>query len=387
MIVSRSTLAAERLQQCLISHPEFSVTSRVMANGHTDPLHGVTDLPDLLLLHHGRDQEELRFLAEQGPNNQLPLIVCGPNDDPESMRLAMRAGARDYLPETASEPDIVACVSRLREEAARSGASATNQLIVVLNAKGGSGASFIATNLAHGLVTDAGKRVTLVDLDLQFGGLSRYLDITPELGILQALEVATELDDVSAAAYTCEHSSGLRLLAAPSERLTLPTEVPAEKLNALLDVFLSNNDYLVVDSPNRLNSLTEFFLERADKIILIVQQSLPSVQDGARMQQLLTSELMISKKKIEVVINRYSKKAAIELNDIKKALRKYSLVTIPNQYKLVAESIDSGIPIAELAKSAAVTKGIRNLQERLDESESQSAGGFLSRALPNLLRS
>ena len=64
----------------------------------------------------------------------------------------------------------------------------------MVNGKGGSGASFLATNFAHSLVLNENARVTLVDLDLQFGGLYRYLDVTPKVGLLQALEAAHELD-------------------------------------------------------------------------------------------------------------------------------------------------------------------------------------------------
>jgi len=342
---------------------------RIMGNGHADPLYGVSKLPDLLLLHHGSGQGELQFLAEQGTMENLPLLVCGPENDPEAMRLAMRAGARDYLPENVPETDLVASLSRIQEEILRSVTATSGKLIVVVNGKGGSGASFLATNLAHSLIVDGGHRVTLADLDLQFGGLHRYLDVTPKVGMLEALDAAHDMDEASAQAYTCEHSSGLRLLAAPTQRLALPSEIPVEKLDALLEVFLSYNDYVVADSPNRLDGLTEFFLERADRIILVVQQSLPHVQ-----------------KRIGVVVNRFTKNAPVELADIKKALRQDKMITVPNQYQLASESINSGIPVAEISKSAALTKGIRNLQVELVNPAGKPSQNFLKRALPTFFK-
>jgi pilus assembly protein CpaE len=390
LIAGRSKLAVQHLNKTLSGRSEFVLSTRILGNGHADPLQGVSETPDMLLLHHAPGQGELQFLAESGPANQLPLIVCGPGDSPESMRLAMQAGARDYLPENAPHSDLVASLLRLREETVRSGASASGQLIVVMNGKGGSGASFLATNLAHVFAVKPGAQATLVDLDIQFGGLCRYLDITPKVGILQALEVAKQMDDMSAEAYTCEHSSGLRLLAAPSKRFVSPNDIPTDQLDALLRILLSMNDYVIADSPNRLDAVTEFFLERADDIVLVVQQSLPSVQDAARMIQLLTSEIAISKDRISVVVNRFTKNAAVELSDIRKALHMDNLITIPNQYKLAAESINSGIPVAELSKNAPLTKGVRNLQTALEKKNSKSskpADNFLTRALPSILRS
>lgn len=387
LIASRSRVATDHLNRCLADHREFLVNSRILSNGHADPLYGIDEVPDLLLLHHDTGGLELRYLAEHGQRGRVPLIVCGPDDDPDGMRLAMQAGARDYLPASAPESDLISSLTRLLEENSYSGTSGSGKLIVVMNGKGGSGASFLATNLAHGLVVDAQKQVTLIDLDLQFGGLSRYLDISADIGLLQALEAAKQMDDVSAEAYTSVHSSGLRLLAAPSTRLTQPNDVSTEELDALLKIFLSNNEYLVVDSPNRLDSVTEFVLERADKIVLVVQQSLPHIQDTARMLQIMTGELAIPKNRIGVVVNRFTKNSLIELRDIRKALRQDDLITIPNQYKLATESISTGIPVAEISKSAPLTKGIRELQAVFEAQGSEPAQNFLARALPSILRS
>jgi pilus assembly protein CpaE len=385
IVASRSRTAAESFAACLTKHAEYEVRVKVIANGHDDPLYGVMELPDLLLLHNGPGTGELANLAKNGKRDQLQLIVCGPVGDPEAMRLAMQAGARDYLPDNVSEAELVSSVARFQEELQRSRSSDSGKMIVVVNGKGGSGASFLATNLAHSLVVDGGSRTTLFDLDMQFGGLYRYLDITPKVGLLQALEVADELDEVSAAAYTCEHSSGLRLLAAPLKLLTLASDVPLDRLEAVIDFYLSINDYVVADSPARLDQVTELFYERADRIVLVTQQSLPHLQDSARQLQLLTNELGISRKRIDVVVNRWSKNAEIQLDDIQKALRVNKLITVPNNYKIAHESINAGIPVAELAKTAGLTKGIRRLRAAIAEPTRKPEPGFLKRVMPNFL--
>ncbi len=385
IVASRSRSIAEKLAERLAKCPDFKVKLKVIANGHNDPLHGVKELPELLLMHYGPGNVELEYLAEHGVREQLPLIVCGPVDDPEAMRLAMRAGARDFLPENASEADFIASVLRIQEETLRARSVGLGKLIVVANGKGGSGASFLATNLAHSLVIDGDNRVTLVDLDIQFGGLCRYLDISPKVGILQAIDASQEIDEMSAKAYTHEHSSGLRLLAAPAKHFASANNISIEKLEAVLEAYLSINDYVVADSPARVDPVTELFFERADKIVLITQQSLPHVHDCARLQHLLTNELGIPKKYITVVINRFSRSAAIETADIQKALRTKTLITIPNHYRIASESINSGIPVAEISKTAALSRGIRKLQSTLADPIDKPSPGFLKRAMPNFL--
>lgn len=385
VVASRSRAAVDSLAACLAKHDEYKVKVRVIANGHEDPLFGVRELPDLLLLHYSTGSSELNYLAENGLREKLALIVCGPVDDPDAMRLAMRAGARDYLPDNTSESDLIASVARVHEDMQRARTSAAAKLIVVVNGKGGSGASFLATNFAHSLVVDGGARVTLIDLDLQFGGLFRYLDLKPKVGILQALESAHELDEVSAQAFTCEHSSGLRLLAAPSKFLTMADSVSIDKLEAVMDSYLSLNDYVVADSPARLDAVTELCFSRADFIMLITQQSLPHIQDSARQIQLLTSEVGISKQRISVVVNRWSANAEIQADDIKKALRVDELFTVPNSYKIATESINAGIPVAEISRTAPLTKGIRKLQAIVDDPDNKPDPGFLQRLMPNFL--
>ncbi len=385
LIASRSAAAAEALKRRLSASSKLAVSIRVMANGHADPLHGVAEAPDLLLLHYVPGQSELLFLAEQGQREQTPLLVCGPGDDPDAMRLAMRAGARDYFAEDVSAEELVASVLRIQEEAARSGAAETGKLIAVVNGKGGSGGSFLATNLAHSLVVDGEQRVTLVDLDLQFAGLCRYLDITPKTGLSHALEAANEMDEISAEAYTSPHASGLRLLAASTELFAQAEDVSLDELEALYDVFLRINDVVVADVPNRFDKVSEYTLRRADRIIVVVQQSLPHIQDAARLLQILDREFSIPAERVQVVVNRFIKNAAIELDDIRKALRQDNLATIPNHYKVVAESINSGIPVADVSKNAAVSKGIRNLQAGFDDQEHIATPGLLRRALPGFL--
>jgi pilus assembly protein CpaE len=195
------------------------------------------------------------------------------------------------------------------------------------------------------------------------------------------------MDDVSADAYTKKHSSGLRLLAAPPTHAVRPEDIQIDQLDALLNMFLSNNDYVVADVPNRLDAATEFVLGRADKIVLVVQQTLPHVQDATRLTQLLTNDLRISRNRIDVAVNRFSKDSLVELRDIRRLLRQDKLITIPNQYKLAAESINSGVPVADISKNSPLARGIRSLRETFEASESKPPQNILARALPNILRS
>jgi pilus assembly protein CpaE len=356
----------------------------VFANGHSNPLQGLDNLPDVLVLQHKAGSGALEYLASLEPSKRIPLIAFGPADDAEAVRLAMRAGARDYLPMPFAEGEFSDIISIVADELATRATRGNGNLQIFLNGKGGSGASFLATNVAYGLA-DAGHRAMLVDMDLQFAGLCRYLDLEPEHGLFEALQSVDEMDTVSAEAFTCKHESGLRLLSAKSDQLRLNLSVQPERLLALLDVYRSFNDFIIVDLPRHIDVLSATLLENADRVTVVLQQTLPHLHDSARLIQILREEIGIDDSRISVVINRYLKDSVIEASDIKKALHVQDLETVPNQYKLTAESINSGLPLAQLSGNSSITKGLRNLHNIIDGTFEPDRG-FLSRALPSLMR-
>lgn len=386
LFVTRSDTVADAVGIRLQDHAQYLVSTKIIGNGHSDPLHDVATMPDVLLLHYVRGHGELEHLADSALSKRVPLIVLGPPDDAEAMRLAMRAGASDYVSQPLQQGDLLSALERISEQL-KEKAATRGQLCTVINSKGGSGASFISTNLAYALNQEKNIGTVLVDFDLQFGGLSRYLDIYPKRGIVEALDVIEELDEVAVEAYITRHDSGLRLLAAPtSDRLLLSKEVPIDHVDGLLRVLLSNNDYVIADLPRRIDVLGATVLEHSDQILMLVQQSLAHINDAARMIQLITKELAVPMNRIRIVVNRQLKNSLIGIDDIKGALKIEQVAVIPNQYKLVSESIDSGIPLMHSSKNSATGKAIRHLlNEICGIDATRPAPRMFGRVLPAFL--
>ncbi|MBU2675879.1 MAG: AAA family ATPase [Gammaproteobacteria bacterium] len=385
MLVTRSNTVSEAISSRLQEHADFFVTKKIISNGSSDPMHNVQSKQDVMLLHYAPGFGELEHLAKSTIQKRMPLIVLGPANDPEAMRLAMRAGASDYISQPVQQDELSSALRQVSDQL-KDKITEHGKLIAVTNSKGGSGASFVATNLAYALNQGKTNRTILVDLDLQFGGLSRYLDLKPKRGVAEALEAADQMDEVSSEAYVTRHNSGLRLLAAHTERLLLSRDVPAENFDGLLQILQRNNDYVIADLPRRIDMLSAMLLERSDQILLVVQQSLAHINDAARMIHLLTKELAVPKDRIKVIANRYSKKSIIDGDDIKKALKIERIWIIPNQYQQVSESVDTGIPLMQDAKNSAAGKAIQMLEQNVRGIDSEeSPAGLLGRALPSFL--
>ena len=384
LIAGRSREQVEAAQQLMDEQGQHSVEAHVMTNGSTDPMHDRAGEIDLLMLCDEHSQSELEFLQALPANTRPELLVFGAGDDPVSIRMAMRAGARDYLTTPLDSRELCSAVDAIAEDLDANEPGREASLQVFLNGKGGSGASFLASNIAHGIAID-GHSVTLVDLDLQFAGLGRYLDLTPTRDIYDAARALDGMDRLAAEAFTTKHESGLRLLSADGERLYMNRDIQPERLVALLETYRQFNDYVVVDMPRQIDALNVAVLEAADQITIVTQQSFPHLHDTARLMKILRNELHVDNSRIRVVINRYSKNLPILLKDIETALKTSNVVKIPNQFRLTSESVNSGVPLSEVDRKASLTRGLKD-NFMPDATVAEAEPGRLSRALPSFLR-
>ena len=238
-------------------------------------------------------------------------------------------------------------------------------MTAVVNAKGGSGATLLAANLAHVLAKEGRQKVALIDMDLQFGTLGLYLDLQPTMGIVEVLEYAHGLDAIALKAYMTEHESGVFMLAATQDSVVLPREIDLEKLSNLLDTLQSTFDHVIVDLPRQIDAVTTTILERADNVVITTQQSLTHLRDTIRLRSILKDELGINEQRLLVVVNRYDSNDAITIADINKMLSDGPVSLIPNDYKRVTENINLGIPLYKQSRHSAIAKAVVKLATRL----------------------
>ena len=385
LLASRLASPLRDLQVCLEEQREFEIHARLISNGHADPLHGLSFQPDLVVLRF--DAEHLTELAAwsgKGATSRPPLIVVGPAGLPEAMRLAIRSGAKDFLPEPVTAAELVAALQRVRDEAHRHRTAATaGDVYAIVGAAGGAGTSFIATNVARILASDTerskGPAPMLIDLDLNFAPLSHYLDIHPDRGLLQALEAVDSLDEVALGGFVAKHRSGLRLLCATPGPTVLSKDVSPDKLAQLVELLAAHHPQVIVDVPHVLDPLTATVFSVSTHVVLILQQSLLHVRNAARLQQILKSELGVAPERIRVVVNRFQKDALVELADIKRSLSVETILTIPSDYRSALESADSGVTLYDADRNSVVVRALRDLITALSGEGGAQRGGLLRR--------
>ena len=192
------------------------------------------------------------------------VMVVLRNADVINTRRLAREGAADVLPAPASEPAFALSLERLltRETSNPAAARRSGQVVALLKAGGGVGATALGVQVAAMLSTRAGDsaHICFADLDPQFGSAALYLDLREPMTIAECLAAGAALADTNLAAAFAKHKSGVSVLAAPREMMALEAiTVP------LIDTFVSGlrRDFVlsILDLPSVWTTWTNHALQ------------------------------------------------------------------------------------------------------------------------------
>jgi pilus assembly protein CpaE len=309
------------------------------------------------------------------------LILVGPIGEKEAMRFAVRSGARDFLAEPLVGAELAAALVRVRDELRRSPRTARSGITVFFGASGGVGTSFVAANVAHRLAS-GGDGVVLVDLDLVRAPDAMLFDLAPRLGLLEALAAADTLDAHAIDGYAARHRSGLYVIGATSRAFVAEHALAEEPMSLLLQRLADTFDHVVVDAGSTFGPLALAALKRASHVFVVTQQTVPLVRSAARVYRVLRDEIGVPTAAIRVIVNRRTRGAAVDSVDAERAIGGGPVIPLPNDFGLARESVDTGVPLLDLDRSAPLTRAIGALAEHVSGREMPPHGTLWSRALP-----
>ena len=354
--------------------------SILVTSGSLDKLTGfIETAPDVLLfdqpsVEHG-DLERLERLSNLYP--KMACILTSRHHAPDFLMQAMRAGVREVLPSPATADALFPAIRRI-EEKLQQHTQAAGKILAFVSCKGGSGATFLATNLAYALATLENKRVVLVDLNLQFGDASLFVSDSKPLATLA--DVAREihrLDYSFLAASMLNVTPNFALLAAPEDPVHA-NDVKPEHIDALLTLARQNFDFVVLDVGRSLDAVSVRALDQADMIFPVLQTTLPYVRDGKRLLEVFRS-LDYRRDKIFPIVNRHEKNSEIKLRDLEGAYGSAVFMTIPNHYEAAAASVNQGVPVLKLAKSSPISKSLHDFARLVNGQQGKVAQSWFAR--------
>ncbi len=283
------------------------------------------------------------------------VIVVSESKDPELILRSMRAGAREFVLESDHEELRLAVRTHAK---ATFGTGELGQVITIFGAKGGVGATAIATNLA-GAMQRRSLRVCLVDLDLYLGDVLAFLDIPGSYSITDVLANMSRLDRDLLATSVTKHRSGVSVLA-QSSKVEEAEQIKGPDVTALLEFLRRNYDFVIVDGVRGFDELSLAALDGSQHVFMTLTQDVPAVRNGQRCLELF-GRLQYDQGRIKLLLNRYSKASKITVEVVGETLGQPLTHTISNDFLLLIDAINRGVLLTEVAPRARITQDIEGL--------------------------
>jgi pilus assembly protein CpaE len=294
---------------------------------------------------------------------RTPVIVLADAIDDALMRWFLQIRVADFLRKPVDPKDVVrACVRVLRASTDAPGGA--GQIMSFVAAAGGVGTTTLAIESAMLLHRDAKAPDTtcLVDLDFQNSACADYLDLEPRLEIEEIGAHPDRLDLQLLEVMLSRHGCGLALIAAkgrPGER----SRLDAAFVLRLLDLVSSRFENVVIDLPRDWESWTDQVLLGSTKVFVVTDMTVPGLRFGRRFAVSLSTRLPDVKPR--VIVNRFEQQllfgTGLRRTDVERAIEGYLEGTVSNNYKLVREAIDRGLPLDQIKAGSNVSTDLRKI--------------------------
>ncbi len=324
-------------------------------------------VPDVVLVDIATDGITSALRAIELLHQELPdaaVFAIGPMTQPQLIVSAMRAGVREYIERPTTTTDLLEAFVRLSATRRKPGReSSRGKVFTIVNAKGGSGATTVAVNLALALQS-IHHSTALVDL-APLGHCALHLNLKPTFTVSDAVTNLHRLDSSLLDSFMARHQDGLQVLAGAATPTAI--EPSASDFARLFDTMVGLFRYIVVDASSRLDSATRLISNLSEKILLIAHADVASLWSAGRVAQYL-SESGGSRDRFALVLNRYRKVAGFNEAETEAAIGAPVLWRIPNQYFAVSTAIDRGVPLMQQGNTE-IARSISGLAAHLTKDD------------------
>ncbi|WP_339108202.1 AAA family ATPase [Thioclava sp. GXIMD4216] len=359
---------------------------------------------DTLLFLNQPDAETLEFLAiavdeddeinldritriiTTAKEKGLRIILIAEELSPIALHQLLRLGADDFVPYPLPEGALHEAIHRLGhaqdtvEDFAPAQPRKTSQdrngaVLAVHGMAGGVGASTFAVNLAWELACNPGAsgkkrtalpeapRVCVIDLDLQYGTISTYLDLPRREIIFDTLSNTAQMDAELFHQALQVYQDKLHVFTAPADML--PLDLPStEDISRLIKMAQSQFDFVIIDMPSTVVQWTETVLSASDLYFAMLELDMRSAQNLLRMIRALQAE-DLPVEKLRYVLNRAPKFTDLAGKSRVKRLAESLDITIelhlPDGGRAITQANDHGQPLAETAAKAPLRREYQKL--------------------------
>ena len=322
--------------------------------------------PNVILVDIAAEEISASLRAIELLHQELPdsvVFAIGSMAQSQLIVSAMRAGAREYIERPTTTTDLLEAFVRLTSTRRKPDRDTSRgKILTIVNAKGGSGATTVAVNLALALLSIQDS-IALVDL-APLGHCALHLNLKPAFTVSDAVTNLHRLDSSLLHSFMARHAGGLQVLAGAAA--PAPIEPSASDFARLFDTMAGMFRYIVVDASSRLDSATRLVSNLSEKVLLVAHADVASLWSAARVSQYLGEHG--SRDRFALVLNRYRKVSGFNEAETEAAIGAPVLWRIPNQYFAVSAAIDRGVPVIQQG-STEIARSITGLAEFLTKDD------------------
>ena len=339
-----------------------------------------------MVVFNGNDELSLSYLNTQAGQQPRPALFALLQDrSPDLMKRVLRAGADELLflpldPGDATRALFKISDSRRREEVHNITGSG-GMIVSLVSLIGGTGVTSLAANLALALRYAFDKRVAVIDLDLQTGGLAVFLNLEPERTIMALSEGTRMLDSIQLESALCKHASGIYLLAAP-KRIEDSELVTDATVGAILDLMRQLFDFVIVDCGTHIDANTVAAWERSDYLFYLLDQSIAAARCAWRFVDLF-GRLGLSAVEPSFILGRYQPHHPISEEQITHTLGRPIYAKVPRDEKVLERVQLRAQDLWQVGPGSPLARSVEDLARRLASGGEVAIehGGIMSRLL------
>ena len=327
------------------------------------------------------------------------IIMMSVQGEPDYLRRAMLAGAREFLVKPFSADELAASIRQVHQRErqklhrvagalpAPPGAAPAEprrglgKVVTFFAPKGGVGRTTLAVNFAVAARAELNKKVALLDGGLQFGDVGVLLNLNPKNQSIA--DVARELvtgDTETLESTLVDHSSGVRVLMAPPSP-EMAELVTSEHITRIITALRHTHDLVVIDSTSLLQDATLAFFDASDVILTVLTLEITNIKN-IRSFLALADQLGYGDEKVQLVLNRADSGYGIRLQDVESSIGRKIQHSIVSDGRTVVFALNRGVPFVVAARQSRVSEDVVQMAREVLGGETEESVPLPLRAAP-----
>ena len=311
--------------------------------------------------------ETTQMIVELYP--QTRVIMMSVQHESEYLKKAMLAGAKAYIMKPVDMDELIETIKLTYERYQFLDKTPTQdiqnhdaEIISFFSAKGGVGKSVLALNISLIMHEKFNKKVLLIDLDLQFGDIALMINKQSELTIKELFDDSPITSFESIKPYLYKYKENCDMLFAPKDPESAEY-ISNEQIKSILDILKKHYDVIIIDTGVNYDEVTLNALDISDQIIIVSNLEVTGLKNTKLSLRVMQS-LNYDESKVKILINMSHEKFGVTKANVQKAFNFSILGYIPEDIKLVRNSINTGIPLVA-SKNSSLYKPLLSISQSI----------------------